>query len=234
MHCLPTLGPPQHAPALLGRWFLESVKVCCREPSRMCPHPNPRTCPPGPGERLGPLWDSSTPASTSPAGAPLSHSLEGALQSQGGDCLCCRGSQGACPWLLLPAPRCPLCPPPPPWLSSPLTLQAEHGYSCTPHRAQQLHAPAPRHLIEGSTLPGDSAVPSVPKQVLPYPEQCLGGQDCTVGARDMPPANNHSTGRYLPWLFCSLEAPSVLLPLKAGAARGQRRHLSRPCWPCTC
>lgn len=55
-----------------------------------------------------------------------------------------------------------------------------------------------------------------------------------MGAGDMPPAGNRSPGKYIPWLFCSLEAPSVLLPLKAGAAWGQQRHLSRPRWPCTC
>lgn len=56
---------------------------------------------------------------------------------------------------------------------------------------------------------------------------------CLLLPVDVPPAGGRSPGRYLPWLFCSLEAPSVLPPLKAGAAQGQRRHLSRPRWPCT-
>lgn len=79
--------------------------------------------------------------------------------------------------------------------------------------AQRLHAPAPRHLAAGSVLPGDSAVPSVPEQALPFIEWCLGGQeDRSAGAGDLPPAGSRSPGRYPPWLFCSLEAPSAPCP----------------------
>lgn len=88
MRCLPALGPPQHATALLGHWLLQSARVAAESPAGRAPTPcHPPAHPlPRPGERLEPLWDSSAPARTSPARARLPHRLGGAPQGRGGGC----------------------------------------------------------------------------------------------------------------------------------------------------